>query len=201
MCVAYRAASWYIQPGKMAQLLESWRWIARTANVANLRATDSLNWRNFALGGTSTTLGAVVGLGIFATLQEGSHHPWVRIVAGGVTFLAAGLAALWKYLSYPTRAKEHQVASREYGNLVRLIDRELNSGTQITSAVAERIRKTMDRVDNASPNVSPFIWIWASEGVDAERKAIKAKRAPVDASTINRGALSRLARLQSRLLE
>src|SRR5438128_9554757 len=109
----------------MNELLSSWRWTARTANVANLRATDTLNSRNFALGGTSAVLGAIVGLGIFATLQEGAVHLWIRIVAGGVAFLAAGSAGLWKYLKYGPRVEAHQTASREYGNLVRRIDLEL----------------------------------------------------------------------------
>jgi hypothetical protein len=183
----------------MNELLKSWRWTARTANVANLRATDALNWRNFALGGVSAVLGAVVSLGIFATLQEGAHELWIRIVASGLAFLAASLAALWKYLNYSTRVKEHQAASRAYGNLVRQIDLELECNTPITSATAARIRKTMDKIDDASPNVSPFIWIWADEGVKQERAAVAKKRPPIDASTVNRGAWSRVQRLWVRL--
>lgn len=183
----------------MDELLKSWRWTARTANVANLRATDALNWRNFALGGISAVLGAVVSLGIFATLQEGAHELWIRIVASGVAFLAASLAALWKYLSYSTRAKEHQTASRAYGDLVRQIDLELESNTPITRPTAESIRKTMDEIDDAAPNVSPFIWIWAVEGIQQEQKAIAESQPPTDASTVNRGAWSRVQRLWDRL--
>jgi hypothetical protein len=146
-------------------LVASWQWAARTANVAHLRATDSLNWRNFALGGTSAILGAVVGLGIFATLQEGSHHLWVRIAAGGVAFIAAGLAALWKYLNYTTRADEHRKASRDYGQFVRQVDRELVCTTPITCDAADKIRNALDKIDAAAPNVSPFIWAWAVDGV------------------------------------
>jgi hypothetical protein len=185
----------------MNDLLISWRWTARTANVANLRATDTLSWRNFALGGTSATLGAIVGLGIFATLQEGAHHLWVRLAAGGVAFLAAGLGALWKYLKYPSRVEEHQKASRQYGDLVREIDLELECVAPITCPVADRIRKTMDEIDDAAPNVSPLIWIWAVEGVAQERKAQEQNEPPIDASTVNRGAVSRVRRLWSRLFK
>jgi hypothetical protein len=183
----------------MNELATSWRWTARTANVANLRATDSLSWRNFTLGGVSATLGAIVGLGIFATLQEGAHHLWIRLVAGGVAFLAAGLAALWKYMGYGPRIEEHRKASREYGDLVRQIDLELECVVPMTCEVATTLRHAMDEIDDAAPNVSPFIWLWATEGVAAERKALDDGSIVVDASTINRGALSRLKRLWSRL--
>lgn len=185
----------------MNELLESWRWTARTANVANLRATDSFDWRNFVLGGASATLGAIVGLGIFVSLQEGAHHLWIRLAAGGVTFLAAGLAALWKYLAYSGRAEGHRKASRDYGNLVRQIDLVLERHTPLTHEVAEDIRTTMDKIDNAAPNVPPFIWIWAVEGIAKERKAIEEEKPPGDASTENRGAFSRLRRLRYRLFE
>jgi hypothetical protein len=176
------------------ELLISWRWEARAANVAHLRATDSLSWRNFVLGGTSAALGAIVGLGIFATLQEGAHHLWVRIVAGGVAFLATGLAALWKYLSYSERVEKHRVASRDYGNIVRQIDLVLGLPT-ITEVAAEKIRKAIDKTDTDSPNVSPFIWMGAVEAVDEERRTKKA----VDASTAKRGLETRLGRLWKRV--
>jgi hypothetical protein len=185
----------------MNELVSSWRWTARTANVANLRATDSLRWRNFALGGTSTTLGAIVGLGIFATLQEGTHHLWVRLAASGAAFLAAGLAALSKYLNYSPRVEEHRKASREYGDLVRRIDLERECVSPITCTVATTIRDAMDKIDDAAPNVSPFVWAWAVEGVAEERKAQERGERTVDASTINRGVTSRLQRLWARLFK
>jgi hypothetical protein len=185
----------------MKDLLVSWRWIARTANVANLRATDNLSWRNFALGGASATLGAIVGLGIFATLQEGTAHLWIRLTASGVAFLAAGLAALWKYLNYGPRVEEHRKASREYGNLVRLIDLELERDPAVTDAVAAQIRTTMDAIDTSAPNVSPLVWAWAAEGVAAERDAEGKGEPPVDASLINRGMASRLQRVWDRLFK
>jgi len=178
----------------MEELLISWRWEARAANVAHLRATDSLSWRNFVLGGTSAALGAIVGLSIFATLQEGAHHLWVRIVAGGVAFLAAGLAALWKYLGYSERVEKHRVASRAYGNVVRQIDLALGWPT-ITEIAVKEIRDEIDKTDTDAPNVSPFIWMGAVEAVIEERRTKKA----VDASSAGRGLASRLGRLWKRL--
>ena len=169
--------------------------------MANLRATDSLSWRNFALGGTSATLGAIVGLGIFATLQEGAAHLWVRIVAGGVAFLAAGLAALWKYLNYGSRSEAHRKASRAYGDLVREIDVALQCTQPMTCEVVTKIREKMDKIDDDAPNVSPLVWVWAVEGVEQERQAMIERKPPVDASTINRGMASRVQRVSARLFK
>jgi hypothetical protein len=192
-----------MQPGRqrtLNDLVASWRWTARTANVANLRATDNLNWRNFALGGASAMLGAIVGLGIFATLQEGTKYLAVRLAAGGVALLAGGLAGLWKYLEYGTRAKKHESASRAYGNLVRRLDLELECTNPMTCEVARALREAMDAIDNDAPNVSPLVWIWAVDGVRKEREA-QEQREPIDASTINRGAMSRIQRLWARLFK
>jgi hypothetical protein len=174
----------------MNELLTEWRWTARKANVAHLRATDSLSWRNFVLGGASAVLGALVGLGVFANLQSGHLSLGIKLAAGGAAFAAAASAALWKYLDYGTRIEQHRNASREYGNMVRWIDQIL----QTQSDTVETIRKAMDDIDRAAPNVSPATWVWAVDGVIKERA-----NATVDATTIDRGVTSRLLRLFKRI--
>jgi hypothetical protein len=183
----------------MSELLLQWRWTARTANVANLRATDSLGWRNFVLGGTAAVLGAVVSLGIFATLESSDVALGVRIAAGTVAALAAALTALGKYLNYASRAEAHRKASRAYGDLVRQIDAQLDCGEPLTLEAVTTIRKAMDKIDDEAPNVAPLMWMWAAEGVQTERAAQDAGKPSVDASTVNRGARPRLRRLKTRL--
>lgn len=185
-------------PQDATGLLLKWRWNSRTANVAHLRATDSLTWRNFALGGTSAALGALVGLGVFATLQS-SHVPLgVRIAAGATAFVAASSAALWKYLNYSARIELHRTASRSYGNMVRQLDDTLAlahaSGRAPAEETVEHLRKTLDGIDVAAPNVPPGIWIWAVGGVAKEQRD-----PTIDASTIDRGLSSRLRRLGRRV--
>jgi hypothetical protein len=181
------------------ELLRAWRWTTRTANVAHLRATDSLGWRGFALGGLSAVLGAIVGLGIFATLQTSHVSVAVRIVAGATAFVAAGSAALFKYLNYSSRVEEHRDASRSYGNLVRQIDQELIGATPVGDAAITAVRTKLDEIDTKSPNVSPAIWAWAVAGVSEERAAWDKGDFSVDATTLDRGAWSRLGRLMKRL--
>ncbi len=182
-----------------AELLTAWRWTTRTANVAHLRATDSLGWRGFALGGLSAVLGAIVGLGIFATLQSSHVSVAVRIVAGATAFVAAGSAALFKYLNYSSRVEEHRDASRSYGNLVRELDQELISTTPIQDSVVTAVRAKLAEIDEKSSNVSPATWAWAVNGVADERAAQQRGDFSVDATTLDRGAWSRLGRLMKRL--
>ena len=179
----------------LAELLTRWRWTCRTANVAHLRATDSLTFRNLALGGTSAVLGALVGLSVFASLQSSDVPLWVRIAAGGAAFAAAGSAALWKNLNYGPRIELHRTASRDYGNMVRQLDEALDADAAISDATVRPIRTALDVIDKAAPNVSTAIWIWAVAGVGKERRGEVA-----DASTIDRGVWSRLTRFGTRVL-
>jgi hypothetical protein len=176
---------------RLHDLLNTWRWNSRTANVAHLRATDSLTFRNLALGGTAAVLGALVGLGVFATLQSSHVVLGVRIAAGAAAFAAAASAALWKYLNYGPRIEHHRKASRAYGNMVRELDEVLKSDRPVTKAVVTPIRKQLDKIDNAAPNVSGMIWVWAVAAVAKQ----KLHPSTIDASTVDRGALSRVKRL------
>ena len=106
------------------QLLEHWRKQARTANVAHLRATDSMSRRGFGLGATTTIgLGAVVGTSVFASAQgNAKFNTPFGYALGSLSVLAAVLAALQTYFRYSERAEKHRQASRQYGDAVRHIE-------------------------------------------------------------------------------
>lgn len=177
--------------------LRIWRRDARTANIAHLRATDSLSWRDFALGGLTAFLSAVVGAGVFASLQGSQAPLGVRIAAGALALAAAGMATLIPYLNYGRRAERHRQASRAYGNLVREIDQVLEGPlNQLSAAVVTPIREKIDKVDLAAPNVPPAIWMWAVGAVRKEED----EPAKVDASSVDRGLKQRLKRLADRLV-
>ena len=112
-----------------------------------------------------------------------------------MAFAAAGSAALWKFLDYGTDVEKHRTASRDYGNLVRRIDHVLESPNSITDAEVQEISDQMDAADNKAPNVPGPIWIWAVRSVAKER----ANPSMIDASTIDRGAWSRLKALVKRV--
>ena len=75
------------------ELLEYWRIRIIMLMDAHLRASDSLTWRNFWLGGTATILAAIVSSSIFATLQD-SVDTEIRVAVGLVSLLSASLIGL-----------------------------------------------------------------------------------------------------------
>jgi hypothetical protein len=155
-------------PGSTAsdeeQLLEHWRKQARTANVAHLRATDSMSRRGFGLGATTTILGAVVGTSVFASAQSNANfNTPFGYVLGSLSVLAAVLAALQTYLRYSERAEKHRKASRQYGDAVRDIEavqKARLARTELDKQV-QTVDGRLDLVDDPAPNVPPFIWAWA----------------------------------------
>jgi hypothetical protein len=164
-----------------------WRAEARTANVAHLRATDSLNWRNFSLGAIAVMLATATGTSVFATLQH-DVTIWVRVLVATLIVVSAMLTALQTYMRYGSRAEAHQRASRDYGNVVREITEVLDTHLAAT-ALAERthaIRRELDKIDDAAPNVAPYLWSWAVNSC-----AVSAATGR-DPSTIGRGLGPRL---------
>jgi hypothetical protein len=164
-----------------------WRAEARTANVAHLRATDSLNWRNFSLGAVAVMLAAATGTSVFATLQH-DVTIWVRVVIATLIVVSAMLTALQTYMRYGSRAEAHQRASRDYGNVVREITEVLDAHLAAT-ALAERthaIRRELDKIDDAAPNVAPYLWSWAVNSCSVSAATGR------DPSTIGRGFGPRL---------
>jgi hypothetical protein len=97
----------------------------------------------------------VVGISVFATLTKPAV-PWLQIVTGMVSVVAAGLAALQTFLRSSDEASAHQTASRAYGGLRREIAQVGAVGglprTELVAAV-DRIRKRYDEISTESPNV------------------------------------------------
>ena len=145
-------------------LLQHWAKQARTANVAHLRATDSMNRRSFALGATTTVLGTVVGTTVFASTQGSTNfNSPLGYALASVSVLAAALAALQTYLRYSERAEKHRRASRQYGDIVRDIASVSNARLPVRE-LDKQVREVdghLDLVDDPAPNVAPFVWAWA----------------------------------------
>jgi hypothetical protein len=167
---------------------------ARTANVAHLRATDSMAWRNFTLGATTAMLSAVIASTGFATLHN--DDPTLRGVLAGFVMLAAALSGLQTYMRYGNRAAQHREASRNYGVIVRqisLAQEKLREAGQLTPEIQAQIAATehaLDAADRAAPNVPPFIWAWAVKSVDASRA--DGDLDDREATTLNRGLWPRI---------
>lgn len=152
-------------------LLEKWRWVARRANVAHLRATDAASTRYLWVGGVATVLAAVVSSTVFATLGD-SDDVW-RVVAGVLALVSAALAGLNTFLRDGERVEMHRSAARRYGGLVRRIQNLLTcAGDAKLCDEIEAIRAEMDAVDSDAPNVPGYVWVWAVDGVTLEQEGV-----------------------------
>ncbi|MDQ6804458.1 MAG: SLATT domain-containing protein [Actinomycetota bacterium] len=170
------------QPAGSADLLEKWLLQCRRANVAHLRATDGLTWRNYGLGVLTAVLSTVVGSSVYAALQSDTASG-VQFAVASLSVIAAALAAIQNILRYGTRAEKHRRATRDYGNAMRWIA-EVAAATPPASDLKQtidRIRKRLDEIDLEAPNVPADIWVWAVHAVDVERK-----HPGTDASTVDR---------------
>ncbi|MBV9213471.1 MAG: SLATT domain-containing protein [Actinobacteria bacterium] len=178
------------------ELLELWRRQARRANIAHLRATDSLTWRNRALGGVAVVSATVTGSSLFGSVQSGHLAPGWRIAAAATAVLLAGVAALWRSLDYGSRITSHEQAGRDYGNAVRRIDRLMG---EPASPALERAMSDLEHelahIDERAINVPAGIWLWADWAVE------EAEADPrLDPSTLGRGLLSRIRRTIRRMV-
>lgn len=151
------------------ELLDQWWLQCRRANVAHLRATDSLTWRNYALSVLTAVLSTIVGSTVYATLQSDAAGG-VKYVVASLSVVAAALATVQNILRYGTRAEKHRRASRDYGNAMRAIrDVQVCGGSsEDLCTAAERIRRRLDEVDLEAPNVPADIWVWAVNAVKAQ---------------------------------
>lgn len=170
-------------PANSTQLLDRWWLQCKRANVAHLRATDSLTWRNYALSVSTAVVSTVVGSSVYAALQSNTAGG-VQFAVASLSVVAAALAGVQNVLRYGTRAEKHRRASRDYGIVMRWI-REVQADPPaegIHKAV-EQMRRRLDEIDLEAPNVPADIWVWA---VCAVQKEICDTTGATDASTVGR---------------
>jgi hypothetical protein len=168
-------------------MIGNWMRQTRQANVAHLRATDSLNWRNFGFATLTVVFTTAVGSSVFATLEK-NVTTWVRVVAASVSVLAAILTGLQSSLRYGSRAEAHRRAAREYGNVFRELEdlQQAHLAPEQQQERIEEIRRKLDKIDEDAPNVSAYLWAWAVSSVQ------RVEETGEDPSTIDRGIWPRI---------
>jgi hypothetical protein len=169
-------------------LLDVWRLQSRRANVAHLRATDIFTTRYFRMGALATILAAVVSSSVFASVGE-SVSSQAKLAAAVIGLLAAAMAGINTFLRYGERIESHRRAARQYGNVIREIDKFRDCPPTDTCAAIEVLRLKLDEIDNDAPNVPGYVWVWAVEAV-----AWAHGQEQRDPSAYKRGLLDRVMR-------
>ena len=85
--------------------------------IAHLMEGAKADSRGRMLGLSVVILSTIVGTSIFASLQTDSPNTWVKIGVGGLSVLAAVMAAVKEFEGYGKRSAEHLAAAATYGQL------------------------------------------------------------------------------------
>lgn len=117
--------------------------------------------RNVMLGVPVVVCSSMVGTSLFATLTQDTVSSPLRAVIGGVSVLAAVLAALQTFLRFSERAERHVQAGDWYSAVRR--------DTAVVLALPwasrdeprdylDRLRKEMSKIGQQSPEISDRVW-------------------------------------------
>lgn len=161
-------------------LLRSWERRAGTSAELHHRIAGDLGRWNIYLGIPVVVLTAVVGTGVFATLQE-TVDTRIRIFAGAVSVAAAILASLQMFLRFGERAEQHRVAAERWSALRREIEklRSLHPEHPLTQAdpkpLLDDLQNRIDEVADKSPAMGERRWHRAQRR--SERMASRARPA------------------------
>lgn len=166
-----------------AGLLPDWLHRITRAHVAHLRCASHFERSHVWLGALVIALTAIVGTGVFATLErEAGTLP--RVLAGAASVLASMLAALQTFLRHSDRAKEHGQAARRYGALKREVEQRLAlAGSDLdetaeVAAFAESVRARWDALVEEAPMVPQPIWDRVKTQLDVRREQRLARIRP-----------------------
>lgn len=141
-----------VLPPTQSALLQEWHKGLHIRHVAHSRAAARYHRRGRAMGVTVVILSTFVGTSIFAMAEGAPGAPW-RLVAGGLSALAAILAAVQTSLSYPQLAEQHRAAARAYGNLRREVEVFLAGPGEEPQSAIDGFRQRWDELAAESPDL------------------------------------------------
>lgn len=106
---------------KARPLLMRWLERARTNQLQHYKAAEHYSFLNNVLGIPAVVISGIVGTTVFATLQK-QVGLRVQLLVGGISVLAAVLAALQTFLRYPEKAEKHRSVAASYAGLRKQIE-------------------------------------------------------------------------------
>lgn len=138
------------------------RWLERL-RIA-LSAYNDANTRTLTaerrLGVPATALTALVGTGVFATLQA-DPGLGLRIATGTIAIVAAVLIALQTFLRQAERAEQYREAARSYSRIRRRIEHALLFPPETRAAAEALVTEVGEALAEAArgkPNVPQRVW-------------------------------------------
>jgi hypothetical protein len=143
-----------------SDLVARWRFRVHRAQLAHYETARRLERQHLWLGILAIGLSAAVGTAVFASLAV-NDQPWVRIVLGMFSVVAAVLSSLQTFLKSSDAAEKHRVAGAKLAHLKQEI--ELLSvfppatELELKAQLAE-IETRSARVRDENTNIPGKIW-------------------------------------------
>jgi len=138
------------------ELLRTWYDRASYIQRVQYRAALHYSRLNYWLGLPVVVIATLVGMSVFASIQE-QPSMWVQILAGFGCVVAAVLSGLQTFLGLQDRAEKHRLASAKYSAIGRHLEQLLADHELRADAPLAEIRQRLDGLDLESPNVPLFI--------------------------------------------
>ena len=141
-------------------LMSRWLERARVALAAYNDATTRTMAAERRLGVPAVFITAVVGTGVFATLQSDPALSW-RIATGILAVLAAVLTALQTFLRQAERAEQYREAARSYSRFRRRVERARlfpPATREEADAVLDELSEELAEAARGKPNLPQRIW-------------------------------------------
>jgi hypothetical protein len=145
---------------KARPLLLKWLERSRTNQLQHYKAAAYYNLANNALGIPVVVLSTIVGTAVFASLEK-QVGLRTQLCVGGISILAAVLAALQTFLRYSERAEKHHSVAASYGTLRKQIEAIGFLPVESRGGIKELIdslRVQFDFLAQSAPNPPESTW-------------------------------------------
>jgi len=140
------------------KIINQWYNGVRIRHKAHFVLASKYERRNLWFGFPIVILTAITGTSIFASF-ESSPEPWMKILVGCLSILAAVLASLQTFLGYNQEAEQHKNAATKFGALRRELEERISLDQyQIDKIFIEDFRKRWDSLEQESPNIPSIIY-------------------------------------------
>ena len=146
---------------RLEKVLDEWHRRVWASQLAHYRRATKLRRANIFLGLPVTTLTAVVGTSLFATLNEQQLPTALRITVGSISVAASVLSAIQTFFGFAQRADKHVLAADWYAALRRRIEEIRAMPKQARGdarKVLDDIRREMNTVSSTFPQIGEPDW-------------------------------------------
>lgn len=149
------------KPQTREELVRGWLLHAHKGRDRHEEAARRCDMYRYWLGAPAVALSAVVGTSIFTSLGQAQVDPTLHISIGLVSLAAAVLASLQTFYNFADRAERHRLAGTKYKAIIREIEQELTTPTELETnraAWLDDLRKRLDALEEDAPVVPPRIY-------------------------------------------